>query len=335
MVDPTGPLSYILIVLFILLSAFFAGTESAFSYCDRYTIGVWADDGNKRAKITLKALKKFDDAIITMLILTNVLHVATSTIATILFISVLGDEIGSLVSTLVITILVFFFAEILPKNIAQANRDKWTLNASIIILGFYYLLFPIVFLFKCLIKLIKKMFKIENTESVFDMKDFIEDVKEKSDEGLIDKEEEEIIGASFKFGDKIVGDVLTKRDDIKALDINKCNDKYLRRFLQTVTYSRIPVYRGSIDNIIGILHVRTYLKNIWFNKKISFEKSLLKVYTVNSQITLDEIFKGFKEHKTHIAIVKEKNYTIGMVTMQDVLEELVSNIDETNDGGQK
>ena len=335
MVDPAGPLSYLLIVLFILLSAFFSGSESALSYCDRFIIEVWADDGNKRAKITRRILKIFDDAIITMLILTNVLHVATSTIATILFINILGDEIGSLVSTIVITILVFMFAEVLPKNIAQANSEKWAINSSLFILAFYYLLFPIVFLFKLLIKLIKKIFKIKDADDDIDKEDFMTDVEEKSDEGVIDIEEKEIINAAVKFGDKIVGDVLTKRDDIKALDINKCNDKYLRKYLQNVTYSRIPVYRGSIDNIIGILHVRTYLKNLWFNKKVDFEKSLLPPYEVSPQIALDDIFEGFKEKQTHIAIVKKNKKTIGMVTMQDVLEELVSNIDEASDGGVK
>ena len=112
-------------------------------------------------------------------------------------------------------------------------------------------------------------------------------------------------------------------------------NKYLRKYLQNVTYSRIPVYRGSIDNIVGILHVRSYLKNLWFNKKINFEDSLIPPYEVSPKVALDEIFEGFKQKKTHIAIVKDKKRTIGMVTMQDVLEELVSNIDEASDGGNK
>ena len=181
MPEPSGPLSIILIVVFLILSAFFAGSESAFSYCDRYRIEVWADDGIKRAKLALKVIEKFDDTIITILVATNVLHVATSIIATILFVNTFGlGEIGSVLSTIIITILVFLFSEVLPKNIAQANSDKWAINSSFFIIFFYIILFPVVLLFNLLIKLIKKIFSVKETNHDFDEQDFHDEVEKKS-----------------------------------------------------------------------------------------------------------------------------------------------------------
>lgn len=332
--DPAGPLSYFLILLLILFSAFFAGTESAFSYCNSYKIEAWADNGNKLAKVSMRVLKKFDDAIITILIATNILHVAASTFATLLFVNLMGES-GSIVSTISVTILIFMFAEILPKNIAKANSDKWCLGSSIFIYAFYILLWPIVKLFNLLMILIKKIFRLNSNDDKVTETDFTEAIGEKQDKGEIDEEEEEILYAAVEFGNKVVSDVLTKKEDIVALDINKCNNKYLQKFLSKVTYSRIPVYQGSIDNIIGVLHVRIYLKELWKNKNVKVKDCLLPPLVVSPQVKIDELLEQLKKKKNHIAIVKQKSRTIGMVTMKDILEELVSDIDESGTGDEE
>lgn len=326
--DPSSPLSYIIIIGLLILSAFFSGSEAAFLNCNRYKIKVWADDGNKRAKAATKILEKFDNTTIVILIGNNVVNVATSIIATLLIVNLVNNEtLGTVLTTIITTIIVFIFGELLPKNIGKANSDRIAINVAIPISILKIILFPIVIIFMGIIKLIRKICNKEKGEEFTD-DDFQDVVGKIGEEGVIDEEESEIIIAAVDFGDTIASDVLTKRDDIVALDVNKCNNKYLLKYFQENSYSRIPVYRGSIDNIIGILHIRTYLKEYWHNNRIKATDCLMPCYVVDPKIKLDDMFNGFKVHKTHIAIVKEGNKTIGMITMKDVLEELVDDIDE-------
>ncbi len=333
--DPKNAFAYIFLFILILLSAFFSGTETAFSYCNRHRIKVYADDGSKSACLTLKILDKFDNIIITTLIGTNIAHVALSTLATIIAILLVGD-FGSLLATIVTTFMVFFFGDMLPKNIAQKNADKWCQISSYPIFALIILFYPLTFIFNCLIKFVRLFIKEKEDETSFTENDFQDVVEKIEEEGVLDSEESDIIQAAVDFGDIKVKDVLTKREDMVCLDIKNCKNDYLKKFLLENSYSRIPVYENNIDNIIGILHVRTYLKELFKNKKINVSKTLMKPYFVNAQMSLDDIFEGFKEHKTHIAIIKGKNNkTLGLVTMKEVLEELVGEIDEKDTSSSK
>lgn len=337
MIDPASPLSYIIILALILLSGIFSATESAFINCNKYRIKVWADDGKTKAKLASYLLEKNDNTIITLLIGNNIVNVATSIYATLLFIKLTGsDSVGSIVSTIVITILVFIFGEIIPKNIGKLNSDKFIINTAIPLGLIMILFFPITIIFIGLIKLVRKIIKEEKSSEDFTEDDFQNVVDQFGQDDVIEEEESEIIIAAVDFGEMVVSDVLTTRENIVALDIKKCSNKFLLKYLETVAYSRIPVYQGNIDNIIGILHVRSFLKEYCKNPRIKIIDCLHPTYEVNSKIKLDDMFKGFNEKKTHIAIVKEKNKTIGMITMKDVLEELVDDINEkgtSDDGG--
>ena len=337
MVDPASPLSYIFILILILLSGLFSATESAFINCNKYKIKVLADDGKTSAKLANYLLEKNDNTIITLLIGNNVVNVATSILATLLFVKLTGsDSVGSIVSTIVITVLVFIFGEIIPKNIGKINSDKFIINTAVPLGIIMILFFPITIIFVGLIKLVRKIIKDDKSTEDFTEDDFQNVVDKFGQDDVIEEEESEIIIAAVDFGEMIVNDVLTKRENIVALDVKKCTNKYLLKYLESVTFSRIPVYQGSIDNIIGILHVRSYLKEYCKNPRIKVIDCLHPIYVVNSKIKLDDMFKGFNERKTHIAIVREKNKTIGMITMKDVLEELVDDINEkgtSDDGG--
>lgn len=329
--DPEGPLPYIIVILLLLFSAFFAGCESAYAYCNRHRMKVLADDGSKRAKIVLRILDKFDSSIITTLIAINICHVVTSVLTTIIAVSLIGAA-GSVVATILTTVVVFLFAEILPKNIATLNADRWALNASFILYFFKIIFFPITIIFNTLLKGTKKAFNLEEDEDVFDEDDFSDVVEKVEEEGILDEEESDIIQAAIEFGDIKVKEVYTPRDKIVALDYDKCNKAYLKKFILENTYSRIPVYQGNIDNIIGILHIRTYLKALFLNKNVNLKDILIAPHYVSPSAPIDEIFAGFSEFKTHIAIVRgPKGKTIGMVTMKDILEELVEDINEESD----
>lgn len=329
MSDPSSPLPYLVIIGLLILSAFFSGSEAAFLNCNRYKIKVWADDGKKSAKLANIILDKYENATICLLIGNNVVNVSSTVIATLIIVNLVGgnETLGTIITTVVSTIVVFIFGELLPKNIAKANADRFTLLLSYPIIVIMILLLPVSIIFRGIIYLIRKILN-KKTEENFTDDDFQNVVDKKSEDGVIDKEESEIIIAAVDFGDTLVSEVLTKRDKIVAIDINKCNNKYLIKLFQETSFSRIPVYDKNIDNIVGILHVRTFLKEFLHNNKIKATDYLLPCYEVDPKIKLDEMFNGFRSHKTHIAIVKEKNKTIGMITMKDVLEELVQDIDE-------
>lgn len=324
------PLYIIIILLMILISAFCSGTEAAYSYCNRYKIKVWADDGKRSAKVALRVLEKMDKTIIAILIVNNIVNNVASILATVLTIALIGD-LGGIVSTIVLTILVFIFGEVLPKNIAKANCDKWVVTVSVIIETIIFIFMPFIWFFNGMVRFVKKIFRVKETsDDEFNEDDFQDTVEKISDEGVIGEEESEIIIAAVDWGDTRVSEVLTKRKDIVALNIHNCNEEELNEFIINNYYSRIPVYEKNINNIIGILHVRKYLKELFVNKKVNIRDILIKPYFVDPKIKLDDIFEGFKEHHTHMAIVQNKGQTIGMVTMKDILEELVSDIDEAD-----
>lgn len=324
--DVNSVFSYLIILILLLLSAFFGGTETAYSYCNRHRLKVYATDGVKSAKVALYIFERFEGTLITTLIGTNIAHIALSVVATVMCISVFGS-IGSLLATILSTLLVFFFGDMLPKNIAQANAEKWCMFTCYFMLVLYYLLFPISIIFRGLIKLIKRIInkKDEDTFTEDDFQDVVEKIEE---EGVLDEEESDIIQNAVDFGDITVKEVYTKKEDIVALDIKKCKTEYVKKFISEHHYSRIPIYEGNIDNIIGVLHVKNYLHELFKNKKTTVRSSMMSPYIVSPKMSIDDLFEGFKKHQTHIAIIKARGKTLGMVTMQDILEELVGNIDE-------
>ncbi len=335
MVGPDVPLTCLIIVIMIFISAFCSGTESAYSYCNRYKIKVWADDGKRSAKAALRVLDKMDKTIIAILIGNNIVNNVASILGTVLAVNLLSTvglgDLGGVVSTIVITILVFLFGEVFPKNLGKSKADKWVVVVSYIIEFLIFIFTPLIWLFNGIVMLVKKIFRVKETsDDTFNDDDFQDTVEKISDEGGIDEEESEIIIAAVDWGDMRVSEVLTKRKDIVALNIHDCNEENLRKFIIENSYSRIPVYEKNINNIIGILHIRKYLKELFTNKEVNIRDILIKPYFVDPKINLDDIFEGFKEHQTHIAIVQNKGQTIGMVTMKDILEELVSDIDEAD-----
>ena len=324
--DEKSVFSYLLILVLLILSAFFAGTETAFSYCNRHRLKVYADDGKKSAKVALYIFERFEGALITTLIGTNVAHIALSVVTTIMCINVFGN-IGSLLATIISTLLVFFFGDMIPKNIAQANSEKWCMSTSFLVCALYFILYPLSLFFRLIIKFIR-LFIRKKDEDIFTEDDFQDVVERIEEEGAIDEEESDIIQNAVDFGDITVKEVYTKKENIVALDIKKCKTEYVKKFISENHFSRIPIYEGTIDNVIGVLHVRTYLHALFKNKKTTVRSVMMKPYIISPRMSIDDLFDGFKKNKTHIAIIKAGKKTLGMVTMQDILEELVGNIDE-------
>ena len=333
MPDPRSWLYILLIILLLVASAFFSLTETAFAAMNQFRMKVKADEGSKPAKLVVKIHEKYDRTLIATLIGNNIVAILASVISTVLFLMLLriygmSDEVISVITTVVTTLLFYLFGDTIPKLIAKALPDKAAMFSSYIIYGLSIILFPVIIIFQGVIWVVYKVFRFKEKPTLT-RDDFTNIVESIEEEGLIEENESDIIYASFDFVDTSVKEVLTPRAKMFAIDLQGLTHEKLNQYLLETNYSRIPIYRGNINNIVGILHVKTYLHKYLKNRDIAIESTLQKPYFVTTQIMMDEMIEGFKRSHTHIAIVRgSKDTVLGMVTMEDVLEELVGDINE-------
>ena len=329
--DPLSWLYLAIIVILVVFSAFCSSTETAYACLNRFKIRVQADEGNRKAKLILKTYERFDRTLIMSLLGYNISSVIISTISAILFFkifSAINDEtIVSLISTAVMTFVVYIFCDMVPKMIARAIPERVASNNVYIANALYYLLFPLIYLFNGITILVTKLFKSKPDTSLTE-EDFTNVVEDLERKDLIEDNESDIIYASLDFTDTSVRDVLTKRNKVFYIDVKGLSKDKLNEAILSTQFTRIPVCYGSIDRIIGILHVKSYIKKYLENPNFPFLTSLQKPYYVTTKIKLDDMLEGFKKHHTHIAIVKNDDKVIGIITMEDVLEELVGKIAE-------
>ena len=324
-----------LILVFVILSAFFSATETALTCCNRVRIKVKAENGNKTAKIVLKLIDMYDRSLITLLIGNNIVNTAASVIATSAAILLFANEgIASVVSTVVMTILIFIFGETFPKNISKNNPDRFIMIACYPFVFLYILFFPIMLIFNFLLWIFKKIFRVSNNDNIITEDEFQGIIETVEEEGVIDEEESDIIQAAVDFGDITINDVLTPVDEIKAINIKNISRKQLMKSLIDIDFSRIPVYEDNINNITGIFHIRKFLKAAMKSRNYSIRSAITEPYFVNYNTKLDDMIDIFKDNKVHMAIVKDDNHKIiGLVTMEDVIEKLIGDIPEEDEVG--
>ena len=338
MEDPLSWLYIAIILILIVFSAFCSSTETAYACLNKFKIRVQADEGNKKAKLILKTYERFDRTLIMSLLGYNISSVAMSTISAVLFFQIfdkmLDDTIISLISTGIMTLLVYIFCDMVPKMVARAMPEKVAANNVYIANGLYYLLFPLIYIFNLLTRLVSKLFKskVDHMMTEEDFTNVVEDLEKKD---LIEENESDIIFASLDFTDTSVKEVLTKRNKIFYIDVKDLSKDKLNEIILSTQFTRIPVCYGSIDRVIGILHVKSYIQKYLENPNFPFLNSLQKPYYVSTKIKLDDMLDGFKKHHTHIAIVKSDDKVVGLITMEDVLEELVGKIAEPLKGARK
>ena len=327
------PLSWVIISVCVLAHFFFSAGETALACANRFKMQVEADDGKKSARLVLHVCEKYDRALITVLIGSNIVAIIASAISTILFYNMLSssglmNDTISLISSVVISLLIYILGDALPKTIARSIPDT---ISKLFVYPIYFLmliLFPITYVFEKFAKLIQHVLRVKE-ETQFDEEDFENVVEKVSDEGIIEEEQGDIIQSALDFADTNVKEVLTPRKKIYALDVRTLDREKLHQIIIETNYSRIPIYDGEFDNMIGVLHIKSYISAYMRNSNISIRRKLQKPYFVSSNIMIDDLFNGFKKHHTHIALVRDKNKKIiGMVNMDDVLEELVSDISE-------
>lgn len=328
------PLSWIIICLCIIGHFFFSLSETALACSNRFKMQVEADNNIKVSKLVVKLCDKYDRALTTVLVGNNVVAIALSTVSTILFYNYLINtslsSYASLISSIIMTIIVYILGDTLPKTIAKAIPDTCSKIVAYPVYIFMIILTPITIIFEGMVKLFETIFKKKNEET-FTSEDFEKILEHSEEEGVFEEETVDIIQSAIEFADTSAKDVLTKRNKIFALDINTLTNEQLNELIVSTSYSRIPIYEDKLDNYIGVLNVKTYIKEYLNNPEVNIRDILQAPYKVKNRITLVNLLKGFKEHHTHLAmVVNNDDHIIGMVTMQDVLEELVSDISEPN-----
>ena len=333
--DPYSWVYWLIIALCVVISFFSSTCETAVGLVNRFKFQVKADDGSKTAKIILRICDHYDRTISTVLITHNLASVVMSTVATIMFYAWMKNYTNvepyvPIISSIAVTFVIYIIGDILPKTIAKKIPDTITTVFAWPLYFILILLTPISILFELFAKAIDKIFKTSQEEE-FTEEDFEDAIEQTTDEGILEEEQGDIIQSALEFEDTNVQEVLTPRERMFALDIRGLTHEKLQNILLTTNYSRIPIYEGSFDNFIGVLHIKTYVKQYMENPKAPVRRMLSKPYFVSSKIHLDDLFNGFKRHHSHLAIVRNKDKkVIGMVTMEDVLEELVEDIGEPN-----
>lgn len=320
-----GPL-IIAIVICIILSSYFSATETAFSCANRIKLKNLAGKGNKKANLVLKLSEKYDKLISTILIGNNIVNILSSSLATIVFINLLGGSLGPTVSTIVLTIVVLIFGEITPKTLAKQFPEKFAMFSAPIINTFMKILIPFVFLFSLWNKLLEKIFKPEEEQGITE-EELLTIVEEAEISGNIDIEDKELIENVIEFNDINVGDVYTPRVDIVSVNVNASKEDISNIFKETA-FSRLPVYSESIDNIIGILNYKDF-----YNLEYKEISEILKptICVIKSK-KINDLLKELQKQKIQIAVViNEFGETIGIITVEDILEELVGEIWDEHD----
>ncbi len=315
----------IIIIVCIILSAFFSSIETAFSFVNTIRMQGYADDGNKRAKRVLYVTNRFDKALTTILICNNIVNLGCSSLATTLCLYIFGD-IGTAIATGITTFLVLTFGEILPKCLAKEHADAYSLYTAGILKFLMIILTPFVFIFiklKELALLISGTKKEQPSVTENELKQIVENIEE---EGVLEEDESEMVQSVLDFDDKTVLEILTPRVDLTAIDITDSPEK-LKHIILESRYSRIPVYKDTIDHIIGILHTRDYLEALAMGQEPNIGKLIQPPYFIFNNQNLSKILSDFKRKRLHIAVVTDEyGGTLGIVTMEDLLEEIVGEI---------
>lgn len=313
------------ILLLIVLSAFFSSVETAFSTVNTIRLRHDADGGNKRAKTALYITDHYDKALTTILIGNNIVNIGCSSIATVLCLNLFGD-MGAAISTGAVTILVLTFGEILPKCIAKEHADSYCLVTAQTLRVLMTIFTPVVFVFvKLKTAVLNRMRKNDTAPSVTEdeLKFIIESIEE---EGVLEEQERELVQSALDFDEKSVQEILTPRVDITAVDLSD-DAKDVAKLILSERYSRIPVYKDSLDNIVGILHTRDFLEAMIHREKPEIAKLIQPAYFIYKKKKLSNVLADFKRKKLHMAIVSDDyGGTVGIVTMEDLLEEIVGEI---------
>ena len=313
----------------IALSAYFSATETAFTSLNRIRLKTRADDGDKRAARTLALAADYDRLLSTLLIGNNIVNNVATTIGAVLFIKLIGSAKGPTVSATVLTVVILVFGEVTPKSLAKERPEAWAIAATPLLRVLAVVLTPVNFLFTQWKKLLRVLLRHQDDDGITE-EELMGMVDQAETEGSLDQHESDLIRNAIEFNDMEVSEILTPRVDLEALADTATMEEAAAMYASS-GFSRLPIYHDSIDNIIGVLHEKdfyaAYCRGV---KRLSELKSSVLYTTETARIS--DLLRQLQQNKVHMAVVvDEYGGTQGIVTMEDILEELVGEIWDEHD----
>ena len=317
------------LVALVALSAYFSATETAFTSLNRIRLKTRADDGDKRAARTLALAADFDRLLSTLLIGNNIVNNVATTIGAVLFIQLIGPGKGPTVSATVLTIVILIFGEVTPKSLAKERPEAWAIVATPLLRVMAVLLTPVNFLFTQWKKLLRVLLRHQDDDGITE-EELMGMVDQAETEGSLDQHESDLIRNAIEFNDMEVSEILTPRVDLEALADTATMEEAAAMYADS-GFSRLPIYHDSIDNIIGVLHEKdfyaAYCRGV---KRLSELKGSVLYTTETARIS--DLLRQLQQNKVHMAVVvDEYGGTQGIVTMEDIMEELVGEIWDEHD----
>ncbi len=326
--DSPGITMVLVLVVLVIFSAYFSATETAISCANKVRLKNKAEDGNRRAALVISLMEDYDRVLSCILIANNIVNLSASSLATILFLSRFPNY-GPSLATLVLTVVILIFGEITPKTLAKEQAENFAMFSAPILRIFLFLLTPLNAFFSLFCKLAAMIFRKSEDEGITE-EELITMVEEAENEGGLEPHESELIRAAIEFNDLEVEEILTPRVDIAAADEN-CSMDHLAALFAESGYSRIPIYQGTIDNIIGVIHEKDFYAARYRNYT-SIRELVSKVFYTTGTAKISDLLRLLQRSKTHMAIVVDDyGGTEGLVTMEDILEELVGEIWDEHD----
>lgn len=322
---------YLGIVGLLGLSAFFSGSEIAFAKANRMRLRAATEEGNVLSKIAYYIYQSYDNALVTILIGNNLVNIAASSVATVIAIALMGDN-GAWVATLAMTVLIIILGEIVPKIVASQVPEGFAKAVSIPLRALMTLLFPLVWVLSLLLKGVDRLLKkrVGETPSVTeeDLETILDTVE---DEGVIDEDRADLLQSALDFDEVLAYEILTPRVDMVAIDIDDDKDEILRTIFDS-PYSRIPIYQDTVDNVIGVLHLNRVFKALADGAEINLSQMMMPATFVYKTMALPDVLKVMKKRKSHLVVVTDEyGGTMGVLSMEDVLEQLVGDIWDESD----
>ena len=329
--------AYVVIFAMVCLSAYFSASEIAFNSSNKMRLRRAAENGSKTAKLAYNITEKFTTALSAILIGNNLANIAVSTCTTLIVMNLFSADmvgIASTVATVLVTVVILIFGEIMPKMIAKHNADTVSRWVAIPTRVLTIILAPFVFIVMAILFVLRKIWGSDRkdddpTVTEEELASIIDTVEE---EGVINEEQSELLQSTLEFSDITIEKIMTPRIDMTAIDIDGDEETNLALLSDTAQFSRLPVYRDSIDNIIGVLSLTRYYKATLTEEKPNIEDIMLKPCKLHKTMKLPAALSKLREAKKHLAIViDEFGGTLGVVTMEDILEELVGDIWDDTD----
>lgn len=311
----------ILVVVMMIFSALFSSTETAYSSVNKLRLKNYASQGNKKAARALKLANKFDDVLTAVLIGNNIVNIATSSVSTVVFINIIGSN-GAAVSTVVVTILVLVFCEVLPKSYAKRNAEKLALLFAAPLAFLVVLFKPFVVMLNGLSSLISKGGDEAPSVTEDELKYMIDEIEE---QGVIEEQESELVKSALEFDEITVNEILIPRVKIVGVEIGMSLDEIQELFI-TEMYSRLPVYEKSLDDIVGMITNKAFFK-MRIDGGMDIRDIIQDVTHIADTKLISETMRDMQRSKVHLAVVTDQyGGTKGIVTLEDIIEELVGDI---------